>query len=320
MIKCESAGTAAKASMKKCKFTSVAKIRYLLTALLILTGVTSVYGAEVSVPGGGCSTTIIIRGAIQVNDDKRLLGAIAHIANGRKLAKCSGTGDSLGSKIIVWLDSEGGDVDVALDMGRIIRRETGWVRVDNGQRCFSSCVFLLAAGVQRWPFGDVGIHRPYFVSLSHTQDAREVRAARDALIRKIRAYFGEMDIPQSLLDLMLSIPPEKMKVLNESELESFRLSVDDPTHNEMQTAKAAYHFNITSAEYRKRDAHRNAKCAKYSDDILRQLCKRAIMINISVQELQKREDKVFAVCDSISNTLTEDQYLQCIRNILILGK
>lgn len=309
--------------MKKCKFTSVAKIRYLLAALLFLTGVTSVYAAQVSVLREDCSTVIIIRGAIQVNDDKRLLGAIADIANRRKLAKCPGTGGILGSKIVVWLDSEGGDVDVALDMGRIIRREKGFVMVHFDSKCFSSCVFLLAAGVQRMTIGDVGIHRPYFSALSNADDVSVVRAKREAINKRIRAYFDEMDIPQGLLDLMLSIPPGEIKILSKTELVSFRLSGDDPTHDEMETAQSAYQYNTTSAEFRKRAASSSAKCGTYSlaasseAEERRYLCSQATLLNISVQEVQERRNKFRAVCLKISD---KERLEQCFREIYILGK
>ena len=304
--------------MKKCKFTSVAKFRYLLTALLILTGVTSVYGADIwllrdrSCDGGA----IAIQGEIKANDSQKLQRLLASLADHAKnSAECRNSGRSSFS-IRIKLDSIGGDVDVALDIGRIIRRENASVDVMNGNKCFSSCVFLLAAGVQRMTIGDVGIHRPYFVSLSHTQDAREVRAARDASIRKIRAYFDEMDIPQGLLDLMLSIPPEKMKVLNDSELESFRLSVDDPTREEMNVAKTAYRWNLTSAEYRKRSARSDAICPldtrdKYGLRSRNIDCVHPILLNITEQEYKKRVDKFYDVC----------KYSQeCFRDIVTLGK
>ena len=302
--------------MKKCKFTSVAKIRYLLTALLILTGVTSVYGAEFLSEKKCFLPKITILGELKAGDSQRLERAFSGIADySRNSTECRKSGEKIW-RIDVWLHSNGGDVDVALDMGRIIRREKGHVKVTANSKCFSSCVFLLAAGVGRISYGDIGIHRPYFSALSHAEDVSVVRAKREAINKRIRAYFDEMDIPQGLLDLMLSIPPEKMKVLNDSELESFRLSVDDPTREEMNVAKTAYRWNLTSAEYRKRSARSDAICPldtrdKYGLRSRNIDCVHPILLNITEQEYKKRVDKFYDVC----------KYSQeCFRDIVTLGK
>jgi len=281
---------------------------YLLAGFLILTGITSVYGAEFYVEQD-CTVIMTIRGAIKVNDSQKLLRAIANIADQKKLPKCSSIMKE--RQIVVRLDSEGGDVDVALDMGRIIRRENGFVQVWEGSKCFSSCVFILAAGVKKIAFGDIGIHRPYFSALSNTDDVSTVRAKRESLIKKIRVYFDEMDIPQGLLDLMLSIPPEEMKVLSFSELEVFRLYGYDPTYEEIKTAKTAYLWNLTSAEYRKRSARSDAICPLGSS-----ACNFLILLNITEQEFKKRFYKYNDVCKSNNSK----EQMQCFRDIVTLGK
>ena len=310
--------------MKKCKFTSVAKIRYLLTALLILTGVTSVYGAEF-LPEKNCFLPkITILGELKAGDSQRLERAFSGIADySRNSTECRKSGEKIW-RINVWLHSNGGDVDVALDMGRIIRREKGHAIVPANSKCFSSCVFLLAAGIRRISYGDIGIHRPYFSALSHAEDVSVVRAKREAINKRIRAYFDEMDTPQGLLDLMLSIPPGEIKILTETELVSFRLNGVDPTHDEMETAKSAYQWNTTSAEYRRRSARSDAICPKISimDDESheargrRTLCMYSILLNITEQEYNKRVDKFNAVCKSNNR----EEKLQCLRDIVTLGK
>jgi ATP-dependent protease ClpP protease subunit len=311
--------------MKKCKFTSVAKIRYLLTALLILAGVTSVYGADIVLKKDCSFPNITIRGELKVGDSQKLDRAFSEIAAYSKNSiECKRSGDKF-YNITVSLDSEGGDVDVALDMGRIIRREKQAVYVPVKHKCFSACVFLLAAGVQRVPNGDnVGIHRPYFSALSNTEDVNVVRAKREAINKKIKAYFDEMDISQSLLDLMLSIPPGEIKILSKTELVSFRLSGDDPTHDEMETAKSAYQYNTTSAEFRKRWGRASANCPSFestSNDLekfmQRSRCRTAILLNITERELEKRADKFEAVCKYQYNS---KEQMQCYRDIVTLGK
>ena len=64
----------------------------------------------------------------------------------------------------VWpveLDSPGGDVEAAMEIGRIFRKERVWVLLPTSAVCFSACVLVLAGSVNRLIFGKVGIHRPY---------------------------------------------------------------------------------------------------------------------------------------------------------------
>jgi len=310
--------------MKKCKFTSVIQIMYFLAGFLILTGATGAYGADIILRKDCSMPNITIRGELKAGDSQKLERVFSDMtAYSKNSIECRRSLDkTLYSS--VSLDSGGGDVDVALDMGRIIRREKQRVFVPASHKCFSACVFLLAAGVERVAYGDnVGIHRPYFSALSNTEDVSAVRAKREAINKRIRAYFDEMDIPQGLLDLMLSIPPGEIKILSETELVSFRLSGDDPTHDEMETAKSAYQWNTTSAEYRKRSARGKENCglgsSGESDEARsRRLdCYYAILLNITEQELQKRVNKLRAVCNS---QFESKEHLQCIRDIFYLGK
>src|SRR5437667_5050703 len=54
-----------------------------------------------------------------------------------------------GFPYFVNLDSSGGDVYASMDIGRMIRRHRASVAVQKESKCLSSCVFILAAGVQR---------------------------------------------------------------------------------------------------------------------------------------------------------------------------
>lgn len=65
---------------------------------------------------------------------------------------------------VVLLDSPGGNVSAALEMGRLLRRISAHTVVDGGASCSSSCIFLLAGGVERNVFlnGRIGLHRPRF--------------------------------------------------------------------------------------------------------------------------------------------------------------
>src|ERR1700690_3126536 len=72
--------------------------------------------------------------------------------------------DGLGSQnsqiLIFSIDSPGGDVLAAIDIGRLMRKSHATVAINNNDKCYSACVFVLAVAVDRVVGGAVGIHRP----------------------------------------------------------------------------------------------------------------------------------------------------------------
>lgn len=67
----------------------------------------------------------------------------------------------LSAHYIFYLDSEGGELEPALGIGKTIRDLGALVMVEKHSQCLSSCVFILAGGASRFVQGIVGIHRPY---------------------------------------------------------------------------------------------------------------------------------------------------------------
>ena len=137
-------------------------------------------------------------------------------------------------------------------------------------------------------------------------------------IRLIKAYLAEMDVPESLLDAMLSIPPEEMKILSESELKQYRIFHDDANFEEKRTAENAKEWYLTSAEYRKRDAEKNKTCGLpiyVTDHSTYSLCEKLTMLNISEAELKKRKSKARSACLNLKSKVNYD-YDRCIDKIL----
>jgi len=94
----------------------------------------------------------------------------------------------------VDLDSPGGDVFAAMQLGEIVR--TNWLHTvvsdePPAKGCMSACVLILAAGAVRI-IGDVpkiGIHRPYFDEILFAGlDRTQAKAKYDAIRRRL---FGE---------------------------------------------------------------------------------------------------------------------------------
>lgn len=118
---------------------------------------------------------------------------------------------------LALLDSIGGSVAEAIRMGRLLR-ETGFdVMVPTDGVCQGSCVYLLAAGLNKTVRGYVGLHRPYF---PHGDSAHSAVGSRYSPT----AYLREMNVPLSLLEDMNSIEPMRMRVLTKDELAKYRLN------------------------------------------------------------------------------------------------
>lgn len=198
--------------------------------------------------------TLVLRDEIKPGDSVKLSNAIAQLKSRYSQDEC------MDGALAIQLSSTGGDVDEAMKLGRIIRRHEMRVIVPANAKCYSACVLVIAAGVERTTLGNVGVHRPYFVSLDSKASQSEVKMQRDAMNNKIKTYLNEMDVSNNLLDLMLSVTPDAIKILTESELQQLRLSIKDAAFDERQVAKQAFRYGLNSSEYRKRSAVVNQRC------------------------------------------------------------
>lgn len=162
---------------------------------------------------------------------------------------------------ILAIASPGGSVSEAMKIGRYVRSNKMWVSIPSeGGVCLSSCVYILAAGVVRWPWGEVGIHRPYF----ETKPNQGYDASLKVLLDESRAYFREMNIPELLADDMFSIPPQAMRVLGDAALSKYRLNQTDMAFEEENANRNAAAYGITRQEYMRRLKQQE----RYMDDCL----------------------------------------------------
>jgi hypothetical protein len=111
----------------------------------------------------------------------------------------------------VWLNSPGGDVMAAMEIGRIIRSVDGVTDIPLNKRCYSSCALIFIAGVKRLNYGELGLHRPYFASapLSREQIEKQASIMRDA----VKTYVEEMGITDSFFEGMYNTDPSNIEVL-----------------------------------------------------------------------------------------------------------
>lgn len=259
------------------------------------------------------SNSISIRGEIASGDAGKLNNILAAIEKKYGVENCRN------GLLMIIVNSNGGDANEALNIGKVIRNHSLEVVIPANSNCLSSCVFLVAGGVRRMILGNVGIHRPYFESLNSSVSTADIKIKRSEFSKKIRDYLDEMDVSQTLLEIMLSVPPESIRILTDDELQNLRLSIEDATFNEKTVSMNAANYNISSSEFRKRDAESNSKCRQLSKDRKYEeytLCRERVLVGLTQSEAKRRLDRVEKYCDE---KLSDKQWIECKKNFLVLG-
>lgn len=200
-----------------------------------------------------CTFTIWITGRITPRTVAKFEKGLAH-AQGRQ-------------RLLITLNSQGGDLASAMRIGRLLRNARGRTIVEKDATCASACILIFAAGLSRIidiphierptpglyasgfppppvfdpskPFeiattkpAAIGIHRPALAGIPRQNDMPGVKAAADEDERELRKYAAEMNISPRLIDNMLAIPPEQVRWLAENDLKSYGLGFLDPVYAE----------------------------------------------------------------------------------------
>jgi len=161
---------------------------------------------------------------------------------------------------MAFLSSPGGDVRAAMEMGQALRAAKFDAFVLPNMQCLSSCIYLLAAGLNKTVRGEAGIHRPYFTSNV------DVSMEYKRLIEKSRDYFAKLNIPERLADDMFSTPPSDMKILTATELRSYRLDQADIVADEIRQLEMAKELSVDRPTMVQFNADINAACTPYQGD------------------------------------------------------
>jgi hypothetical protein len=108
--------------------------------------------------------------------------------------------------ILAKLNSRGGSITAALQIGRLLRNKRAMATVDASAVCLSSCVYILAGATNRAVDGHVGIHRPYEPDGKERSQTSQKKKYQ-GLEREIKMYLSEVNIPLRLYDDALYISP-----------------------------------------------------------------------------------------------------------------
>jgi len=171
-----------------------------------------------------CTFTVKLRGAI----DGSRLQLIRHALVRRDAARRALHRDV---DLRIDVDSQGGEVFAAMQIGRILREERASISVRNGASCISSCVFLLMGAVERnvSEGARLGIHRPSLgASWRGGQKEAGEDATVDAMAAQLALYAEQMNVPRKIVDEMMSIPANRVRLLKPSEMAAYGILAIDP--------------------------------------------------------------------------------------------
>ena len=146
----------------------------------------------------------------------------------------------------VSLAGSGGDVDAAMELGRVLRKLGVSTLVARGEQCLSSCVFAFMGGDRRTAAGRIGIHRPYFSSARKVPDRRTYYRQ---LQKRLQQYIEDLDFPPSLYEAVMAVPPESISILTSADLKRFYLQGMSPSTEDEADAAAARDLGISVLEY-----------------------------------------------------------------------
>lgn len=146
---------------------------------------------------------LLLRGIVQPGDEAQFTRALAGAGAG-----------------VEWigLDSFGGDVKTAMQIGRIIKQRGLKTTVLPGRQCNSACFFIWAGGAARQnPGGILGVHRPHAIYVGGSTAVPPAHLVAQSFA-ELEAYLREMAIPAAIIDRLLNTPHDTLHVLSPAEL------------------------------------------------------------------------------------------------------
>ena len=159
--------------------------------------------ARIEVERSGETATVTVRGTLESGDGQRFNDAVANVP-----------------KAIVMLNSNGGDLDSGLTIGRTIRRKSYTTAVPNGVRCASACALAWLGGATRF-MGEsarIGFHAAYVDGRSGPRES----GVGNALVG---AYLNGHGLAEKAVIYLTSTPPDDIQWLTMEDARKLEISV-----------------------------------------------------------------------------------------------
>lgn len=149
----------------------------------------------------------------------------------------------------VDLNSDGGSVSSAMQIGRLIRKYDATTTVPENGKCYSSCALIFIAGVERRNFGQVGLHRPYFAAAPQSRETIEKQVP--LMLSMVKSYIAEMGVTDNFYQQMVNTQPSNVAIYNGKDIERVVPNVD-PAYEEIEISYKARRYGVTTSEIRQR--------------------------------------------------------------------
>jgi hypothetical protein len=209
--------------------------------------------AQLCQPAFASEIIYYIPSLLEPTDYALRLGLSGEIKNGdaEKLAETF-TIPFLDRRLI--LDSPGGDVEEALRIASLVKTLHLITIVKDGSTCASSCFFIFLAGDQHLAIGIlapdgpsitskvsgyIGLHRPYIKLNPAKRDGSiEAEKRQHDIMQIMGTYLRNQDVPQRLIDLMMSRPSNDIYWLTQNDID--QLGEYSPGREELLIARCGY--------------------------------------------------------------------------------
>jgi len=134
-------------------------------------------------------------------------------------------------ELTVLLNSPGGDVPAAMELGEEVRKQWAWTAVDDDGECLGACVLVLAAGVRRTPTSEsVGLQRMNFAQKETTSPDR-ANQKNTGVAKRVETYLARMGMPKKLFqEIAAQQSSNKVRLLNAGQLKTLGLDGTDPAY------------------------------------------------------------------------------------------
>lgn len=130
----------------------------------------------------------------------------------------------------VVLDSPGGSVMDALEIGALIQEKGLATEVAAGSLCASSCPIVFAAGAERLASADsaIGLHQIYAASLGEAAESASAMAGvamadAQAMTARITRHLTKSGVDPALWLHALDTPPDRLYYLSAEEMQRLKL-------------------------------------------------------------------------------------------------
>jgi hypothetical protein len=187
---------------------------------------------------------------------------------------------------VLYLDSKGGSVSAAMQIGRLTRKYDGTTFISGS--CYSSCALIFIAGVVRilpTAAQELGLHRPYLAAAPQSRENVEKQVP--LMLSMVKSYVGEMGITDNFYQQMVNTEPSQIIIYNERNYEKL-VPRRDPVYDEIRISYEGRKYGISTSEYRQREQEKKRPIW----DSKWETCAQALLWGLSESVYLERKDEL----------------------------